>query len=291
MAHDAFISYSHVDKATADAACATLEKAGIRCWIAPRDITPGVEWGAAIVNAIDNSRVIVVIFSSSANGSPQIRREVERAINAGVPVVPVRIENVVPTESLAYFMSAVHWLDAITPPLEQHLQRLADSIKGLLQLGPAAAQTAALTGGVSPTPQPAIAGLAPAASPTPPAKVSIRTMFAEIMNFNYRRNWLQAIAWYLTFLVIGVALSAVAGKLIGINTTSFAEGYELGVKVGQIFIVFYCLALAVLLLWGRPKNGVNILLAVAGVVLSALLFGALTGLITLAILTTRPPSK
>src|SRR6478736_8518584 len=90
MAHDVFISYSHVDKATADAACATLERNGIRCWIAPRDITPGDEWSAAIVKAIDQCRVMLLIFSASANDSRQIRREVERAINAGVTLVPVR---------------------------------------------------------------------------------------------------------------------------------------------------------------------------------------------------------
>ena len=130
---DVFISYSHVDKATADATCATLEQAGIRCWIAPRDISPGDEWGAAIVKAIDQCRAMVLIFSSNANSSKQIRREVERAVNAGVPIIPVRIENVAPTEAMAYFMSTVHWLDAMTAPLENHLQRLAQSIKALLQ--------------------------------------------------------------------------------------------------------------------------------------------------------------
>jgi hypothetical protein len=104
MAHDAFISYSSVDKAIADAACATLENAGIRCWIAPRDITPGLEYGGAIVRAIDQCRVLILIFSSNANSSRQIPREVERAINRGVPVVPMRVEDVAPTESLAYFM-------------------------------------------------------------------------------------------------------------------------------------------------------------------------------------------
>src|SRR5262245_35824823 len=87
MAHDVFISYSHVDKAIADATCATLERSGIRCWIAPRDILPGDEYGAAIVRAIDHCRAVVLIFSSSANSSPQIRREVERTIHAGVPLV------------------------------------------------------------------------------------------------------------------------------------------------------------------------------------------------------------
>ena len=68
---------------------------------------------------------MVLIFSSSANSSKQIRREVERAVNGGVPIIPVRIENVAPTEAMAYFMSTVHWLDAMTAPLDNHLQRLA----------------------------------------------------------------------------------------------------------------------------------------------------------------------
>jgi hypothetical protein len=143
MAHDAFISYSTVDKAIADATCATLENAGIRCWIAPRDITPGLEYGGAIVRAIDNCRVLILIFSSSANSSRQIPREVERAISKGVPVVPVRVENVSPTESLAYYMESVHWLDALTPPLENHLHRLADSVKALLEVAAPPGETRA----------------------------------------------------------------------------------------------------------------------------------------------------
>jgi len=297
MAHDAFISYSHVDKVTADAACATLEKAGIRCWIAPRDITPGAEWGAAIVNAIDNCRVIVLIFSASANSSRQIRREVERAINAGVVVVPVRIEDVVPTESLAYFMSTVHWLDALTPPLEQHLQRLAESIKGLLRMdAPATAQAGAPAGaapsldtGAQP-PQTAAAAGPPAAASAPHAKPGIRGMFAEIMNFSYRRNWLQAVGWYLMFLVIGIVLGAVVGRMAGIATTSFAEGFDIGNKAGQLSAIPYHIVLATLLLWQRPKDATNILLALAGVAISALL-GALGGLIPLAVVATRPPLK
>jgi hypothetical protein len=49
MEYDVFVSYSHPDKASADAACATLEQAGIRCWIAPRAIPARDIWrrGAA----------------------------------------------------------------------------------------------------------------------------------------------------------------------------------------------------------------------------------------------------
>ncbi|MBV8226902.1 MAG: toll/interleukin-1 receptor domain-containing protein [Verrucomicrobia bacterium] len=45
MSHDVFISHSSADKRAADAACALLETRGIKCWIAPRDIRPGSDWG------------------------------------------------------------------------------------------------------------------------------------------------------------------------------------------------------------------------------------------------------
>lgn len=135
MAHDIFISYSTKDKPTADAACATLEAAGIRCWIAPRDILPGMEWGDAIIRAINNCRAMVLVFSSNANESLQIRREVERAVSKGVPVIPLRIEDIAPTHSLEYFIGTVHWLDALTPPLENHLQRLSENVAALLNTG------------------------------------------------------------------------------------------------------------------------------------------------------------
>jgi hypothetical protein len=138
MGFDVFISYPHEDKATADAACATLEAAGMRCWIAPRDVTPSADWAASIIEAIDSCRVMVLIFSSRTNKSKQVHREVQRAFDQEKPVVPFRIENMLPEKTLAYYMGSVHWLDALTPPLEQHLTTLAESVKGLLRVPEAA---------------------------------------------------------------------------------------------------------------------------------------------------------
>ncbi len=132
MAHDVFVSYSSHDKPTADALVARLEAAKLRCWIAPRDILPGMEWGEAIIDGIHRSRVMVLVFSASANASPQIRREVERAVNRGIPIIPFRIEEVMPSRSLEYFLSSPHWLDALTPPVEAHIQRLAEAVHAML---------------------------------------------------------------------------------------------------------------------------------------------------------------
>ena len=133
MPHDVFVSYSSDDKPTADAVCATLENKGIRCWIAPRDILPGVDWGGAIVDAINHTRVMVLVYSAKANESPQIKREVERAVHRGLPVIPFRIEDVPMSATLEYFMSMPHWLDALSPPLQDHLDRLAVTTRLILE--------------------------------------------------------------------------------------------------------------------------------------------------------------
>jgi WD40 repeat protein len=133
MAFDVFISYSSQDKPTADAACAALESANIRCWIAPRDINPGRDYAESIIDAIESARVFVLIFSNSANASPQVKREVERAVSKGLPIIPVRIEDVVPNRTLEYFISSPHWLDAFPPPRDRYFAKLVVSARALLE--------------------------------------------------------------------------------------------------------------------------------------------------------------
>lgn len=133
MACDVFISYSSVDKVFADAVCHKLESSNIRCWIAPRDIHPSEDWAEAIINAMENSRLLLLVFSSHSNKSPQVRREVERAVSKGLGILPFRIEDVPLSKSLEYFISAQHWLDAMTGDMEVHLRHLCDCVKALLE--------------------------------------------------------------------------------------------------------------------------------------------------------------
>ena len=132
MPHDVFVSHSKDDRLTAYALCNKLESAGIRCWIGPRDVEPGVDWGAAIISAIGGCRVMVLIFSLKANSSRHVHREVQRAFDKDLTVIPFRVEDVEPTGTLEYYLSSVHWLDAITPPLEEHLEAVVRRVKALL---------------------------------------------------------------------------------------------------------------------------------------------------------------
>jgi formylglycine-generating enzyme required for sulfatase activity len=132
MAHDVFISYASADKAIADAVCARLEEHTIRCWIAPRDIRPGADWASSIVSAISEARALVLVFSAKANASREIPREVSQAVKHGLSIITFRIEDVAPAGALDYSLNTVHWLDAVTPPVDRHIDRLAETLRTLL---------------------------------------------------------------------------------------------------------------------------------------------------------------
>jgi TIR domain-containing protein/polyglycine hydrolase-like protein len=133
MAHDVFVSHSVKDKAVAEAVVARLEADSVTCWIAPRDVVPGADWGESIIDAIESSRIMILIFSRNADASSQIKREVERAVNKGVYIIPFRVDDIPPTRSLEYFISTSQWMDAFSPPLERHLDNLAKTVKAILK--------------------------------------------------------------------------------------------------------------------------------------------------------------
>src|SRR5476649_3103332 len=87
-----FISYASQDVAVADSVCAALEAAGLPCWIAPRDVRAGESYAAAIVQAINDCRMLVLVLSKSAIDSPHVLREVERASSKKRPVLSIRMD-------------------------------------------------------------------------------------------------------------------------------------------------------------------------------------------------------
>ena len=132
MAHDVFISYSSKDKPIADGVCANLESAGIRCWIAPRDIAPGDDWPTAITRAISQSRIMVLVFSAHSNSSEDVSRELFLAANSKLVIIPFKIENIEPEPGKQYYLARTHWLDAINPPTKEQIRTLIDCVKALL---------------------------------------------------------------------------------------------------------------------------------------------------------------
>ncbi len=109
MVREVFISYSQPDYDCAMELVARIEREGINCWIAPRDIAPSTDWASEIIDAISNARVMILVFSTSSNESPQVRREVERAVHKQVSILPFRIENVLPSAGHCQHAAGTHF--------------------------------------------------------------------------------------------------------------------------------------------------------------------------------------
>ncbi len=124
-----FITHSSHDGEKAKRIRDYLETNGVRCWMAPRDIPVGEEWAEAILSGIENASGMLLVFSSNSNDSSQVRREIERAIHNDLPVFPVRIENVVPSKAMEYYISSNHWMDIFGGNFESNLKNLANVIK------------------------------------------------------------------------------------------------------------------------------------------------------------------
>ena len=131
--YDVFVSHSHHDEQVALDMCAALERTRLRCWIAPRDIEAGVVWGEAIINGIEASCVMIVVFSEQSNASNQVYREVERAAAKGLPIIPFRVDGVAMTKRMEYFLSACQWLDVQTGSMAGHIGTLVRRTRTLLE--------------------------------------------------------------------------------------------------------------------------------------------------------------
>lgn len=130
--HDVFISYSTKNKNIADAVVANFEQNGIRCWYAPRDILPGQEWVSAIKEGLHTAKVFVLIYTEESNQSRQVMNEVALAFNASKTIVPFRLTEDGMNDELEYYLTRVHWLDALSKPMSKNIDKLREYVQVIL---------------------------------------------------------------------------------------------------------------------------------------------------------------
>ena len=95
-----FISYASTQKEAAERICAFLEAGGKNCWIAPRDIPVGSNYGEEIIKGIEESDAFVLVFDGAANESQHVLREVERAVSKKLPIVVLRLDDTEPSKAM-----------------------------------------------------------------------------------------------------------------------------------------------------------------------------------------------
>lgn len=167
MAPSVFISHASRDRKVADAICSALESRGFDCWIAFRDVGPGQNFGEEITQAIRNVKVMVLVFSSHANNSDEIKKEVVLAGRAKVPVIPLRVEEVEPTGAFEYELVTRQWIDLFAD-WDRAVDGLARQVRMALEAAGQPVPPVAQPMGAAPMPAPEpVPAVEPAPSLTP----------------------------------------------------------------------------------------------------------------------------
>lgn len=125
-----FISHSSQDRRIAVRVCEALERHGLPSWLAPRDIGPGENFQEAIVKAIRSARAMVLVFTGSANNSDEIKKEIALASQNHLAVIPLRVEDVLPSDAFVYELSTRQWIDAFDD-WDRAMARLAEQISAI----------------------------------------------------------------------------------------------------------------------------------------------------------------
>lgn len=131
MTAPVFVSHSSRDLKSVRALVEALEARGVPCWMSERDIAAGDNYGDSIVDAIERASAMVLVFSSAADNSDEIKKEIALASQRRITVVPVRIEDVTPSKAFRYELATRNWID-LFPDRERGVARLADRLAAIL---------------------------------------------------------------------------------------------------------------------------------------------------------------
>ena len=132
MDRQVYISHSSRDRGAAEAICGRFEAGGVRCWMQPRDVLPGQDYALSIMDAIDHSRLMLVVLSRDASKSGHVIREINRAVDKRVPILPVKVDGSVLSPMINYYLGKTYWFDASRPPFKAHLDDLVTLVQRLL---------------------------------------------------------------------------------------------------------------------------------------------------------------
>jgi hypothetical protein len=165
MAGHVFISHGSENRDEANELCAFIEGKGVKAWIAPRDVRPGIDYSEELQAAIETCAAFVVLVTDMANKSPYVRAETEMAFSCHKPIFPVRQADIKPASGLALFLKIRHWTDAYGKYREAAMERLALELQTVVGITPSAPAPAPVP---APLPPPAPPPLPDPAPPVPP---------------------------------------------------------------------------------------------------------------------------
>jgi hypothetical protein len=126
----AFISHASVDAGLAQQLCARLELQGVRCWIAPRDVTPGQPYSSEIVRGIETTGALILLATPAAVSSENVLNELEQAHRLQKTLLTVMVGKPQISRQLSYYIARLHWVEMSGASMGAVADRLAQAIEG-----------------------------------------------------------------------------------------------------------------------------------------------------------------
>ena len=126
MKYDVFISHSSADIELSEKIYDYLQEQGIKCWIDSRNVTG--PYAKSIMEGIEQSELMLLVYSSNVNSSPHVESEIDNAFCKGKTIIPFRIEGTPYSIALSYYLNKSHYIDGMPYPLDA-LDKLCDQIK------------------------------------------------------------------------------------------------------------------------------------------------------------------
>jgi hypothetical protein len=194
MAADIFVSFASKDVRVAMTLCGALENRGFTCWISARDIEPGANFQSAIVRALRQAKIMLLVFTANSNTSEEMTKELALASQNKMIVIPLRVEDVTPNDAFAYEFATRQWIDVFADwevAIEQLSRRIgqalldrsagkggaaADALKTVIASANAAKLTDPVPAGEDDTPPPSAFDAPPA--DVPPLEAAVQALEA-----------------------------------------------------------------------------------------------------------------
>ena len=114
MSAEVFVSYSRKDFEEVQRVVERLRGVGVSVWMDEGGIEAATLWSEAIVEAINECKVLIIMVSSHSTDSPNVVKEVMLSSESGKAILPVYLEEAEIPVRLKYQLTGIQHLEAFS---------------------------------------------------------------------------------------------------------------------------------------------------------------------------------
>lgn len=126
-----FVSHSSKDASAAMVVVAALERRGLCCWVAPRDIPTGAMYAGCIEKAIQNSEAIALILTEHSGLSLHVLREIQLAEEEDKKIFPIALDGTNPQGNMRYLLCIYQRISATLANIDFAAREVAVAVEKL----------------------------------------------------------------------------------------------------------------------------------------------------------------